>query len=340
MSIGLITATNSIELEDKVIEALCHEGFQLAARAFNSETLNQIMAELPQEERFLVIHDESISLSIQQKQKWQSEFLAFLEIKVESNPNHEEIRKAALERTREPEVSEQPKFVRTVIGSWIGFTGSTGSPGVSTLAMNIAAEMSLSQRTVLVDAAINRRDLAPRFGMKSGGALVSLNASLELIDLPQDTSEQIWENKFDLVCADLGAAPSISQSLSDRRMVSRNYLKNLERCRTVIYVATPESYAIDEMASFALDTLRNFPDTNILFVLNKFTNSTRQQGLKKSFRTAVKEFDPSREIFVLPHDHQLLDRAQARFATVLEVSPHSSLRKSMRALSIYLSNSL
>lgn len=339
MSIGLITATTSADLEDQLIEALCGDGFSLTARAFNSERLKQVIHHLPKEERFLVIHDEGIELGEQQKQRLQSEFLSFLEIDSESKLSQEEIRKIALERTREPELQAHPRFVRTVIGSWLGFTGSTGSPGISTVAMNVAAEISLLEKTVLVDAAITRRDLAPRFGMKSRGEVVSLNPTLDLIDLPEVDSRLDWGKDHEYICADLGVAPSISLSLSDRRVASRSYLRNLERCRFVVYIAAPETHAVDEMYRFAQDLQRNFPDTKAVYVLNKFNNSTRQQGIKKSFRAAVKELNPNQEIFTIPLDYQVLDRTQARFATVLEVSPHSSLRKAIRAVSIYLSNS-
>lgn len=366
MRVNFITAISSFDLEDLIIEALAQKEFTLVGRAHSKAQLFDCVAKFPTEERLIVIYDSGLSLSPTEKLKIQTEQIASLELGNEvlsntsnaSGLNSEVLLSQVYERLRKPEEihigdsgispkSIKPKFSGTG-NLWIGITGSDASPGITTVAINVAAEISLESFTVLLDGDSDRVDIGVKLGMKSDERKSALNENLTLIDiskLDQQSIERLIPNKQPesetqiVGCVDLGDAPDLNIALRDRREKGKTYVENLQMCGHIVYVLQPEKHCLFEMERFYLQSKQLYPDARITFVLNKASNSSRHQAFKKSFRKKLQELEAGQKHFIIPLEYQLIDRAQGRFSTVAEVAPRSTLRKAIRELSIYLHKS-
>ena len=342
MKINLITALSSFEVEDAVIEILTQREFLLACRVTDKQDLIAALTSTNEEERYLVVCDEYCAISPRERRGFTAEHLVFIELAAGIKPNSVELLENVYERLRAPEPDS-----KTVAGkqfeNWIGFTGSCGSPGISTIALNVAAELSLTTETLLVDADHGRGDLCSRLGMKNNGRKLPLNENLHLLELAGGNTEELIDDSnakglADVVCVDIGDAPDLERTITDRRILGKSYFEILQCCKNIVYVVHPETYALLEMERFAQQMLLQNPNIEITYVLNRLSTSSRHSALKRRFQQSVKRLDSERPSFLIPFDYNLVDRTQARFATVLEVAPRSSLRKGIRFLSVYLNN--
>lgn len=342
MEIKLITALSSFEVEDAVIEILTQREFSLVKRVMTKKDLIATLILANEEDRFLVVCDEYSAISPRDRREFPGEHIVVIELSAGSRPNPIEFMEMVYERLRAPE-PESKKVTGKQFENWVGFTGSCGSPGISTIASNVAAEISLSSKTLLIDADFGRGDLCSRLGMKNNGRQLLLNQNLHLLELSKDKSGMMIDDLTaqdlaDVICIDIGEAPDLELTLTDRRAAGKSYFENLQRCKKIIYVTHPEPYALLEMERFANQMLIHNPNAEITYVLNRLSASSRHSALKRRFQQSVTRMEASGKSFMIPFDHNLVDRTHARFATILEVAPRSSLRKGIRSLSVYLNN--
>jgi hypothetical protein len=242
----------------------------------------------------------------------------------------------AYERLRKVEaVKSNPS--RRSFGNAIGITGSWASPGISSIALNLAAELSLSRDVLLNDVNPYRRDLMHLLGMKRDQHRVKLNNHLSILDLHPNTSDEALEDRQNILSIlDMGSAPEIEVSLSDRRAPGRSFAELLQSCKELVFVVGPENHALRQMEEFSLQLQSMIPNIRVTYVLNRLASSSRHQGIKRSFKRKLSELGTDHSAFLIPADYSLLDKAQGRFASVLEVSPRSALRRAYQELAVYL----
>ena len=339
MKFGFITALTSFEQEDLVVESLIPREFTLLCRAMQPEELLRELEALESDQRVIVIVDELFGLTAFEISQIRSENIACLEISTETLVSRDEITALVDSALRKPD--KTTAIQKRVAGSkkWIAFTGSSGSPGITTVALNVAAEIALMHDVNLIDADPNRSDLNTLLVVKTDELQTQLHPRLLLwnqsaVQSLEQVSEAINESKERLTCIDLGDAPDISEMLTDRRDKGKRYLETFLRCGRVVYVAQPDNHGLHEMEEFSYAVRESFPYLPITFVLNKAGTTNRQQAMQKRFRAKVKNADN----FLMPREDSIVDRAQGRYATVLEISPRSSLRKSLKLLSAHLAD--
>lgn len=351
MKINFVTALSAYELEDAVIETLADKGFNLIARVNSKAQLFELIKTMPSDERVLVVYDEIIALSNGEKKQLQTEQFSALELESDQKLDHESFLSQVYERLRKPEKSETAFEGRTTRamsrnGNWIGVTGSSSAPGITTVAINLAAELSTNHLTTLVDGDVRRSDIGIKLGVKSQDRSIQLSESLRLINLSQvepSVSNKIIESvmsepvtEVEKFCIDLGTAPELRVAISDRRRTGQEFVEKLQLCSQLLYVVQPENHSLSEMEHFYFQLCEFYPEAQVTFVLNKSATSSRHQAIKKSFRRKIEEMQVKQKHFIVPMDYALVDRAQGRFATVSEVAPRSTLRKAYQELSIYL----
>lgn len=340
MKISFVTALTSFEQEDMVVDSLISRSFILMKRAMTKAELLDALTSISPDDRVIIIFDESFGLTPGEVSHLRSEQIALLRIESNARLSHDEISEFVLESLRQPEQTPNLQLGFRGNRNWLAFTGASGSPGISTVALNVASELSLIRKVVLVDADPYRSDLHALLGMKSSEPHTQLHENLLLRNLwttPEFESflkETIHADQ-PLFCFDLGDAPPLEDLFTDRRAPGKHYLEVLRHCQQIIYVVQPESYGLHEMERFSRVITETFPGVSITFVLNKVGTSNRQLGMQKSFRSKA----VAGETFLIPREYPILDRAQGRYATVLELSPRSTLRKGLRQLSIYLNKS-
>ncbi|MEN9305429.1 MAG: hypothetical protein RLY76_697 [Actinomycetota bacterium] len=365
MKINFVTGLSDYALEDSIIEVLTQREFTFVARVLAKENLLEFLSSFNADERMLIILDECFALRFEERRELllHSDQLCILEIDSETSLNSEEFLSRVFETLRKPE----PMDTRSINGvnktlkaksDWIGFTGCNSAPGVTTIAINVAAEISLSKPATLVDADPERSDIAVKLGLNGnrvssrkssdGGDLITLHNKFNLLNLSNSENSLVdWFSAIEETSltrkysyfVDLGQAPNLSIAHSDRRLNGKKYIEALQFCSQLVYVINSEPHGLLELESFYAQTKNFYPDTKVTFVLNQSSNSSRHLAYKKSFKSKIQELGITQKHFIIPRDQALIDKVQSRFATVAEIGPRSTLRKSLAELSIYLENS-
>lgn len=336
MKIRLITAISNFQVEDAVIESLTQREFELHFRALTESDLEANLKSCQVERRYLIVIDESFVAKFGGLKKYLSENISCLVLRGDRAPSQGLLFELVYEKLRRVEEVKQIHISRSV-GNAIGITGSWASPGITSVAINIAAELSTSREVLLNDVNPLRRDLLHLLGMKRNQHLVKLNDRLSVLEHDfgefEESPKLIGES---LNILDMGSAPDIEVSISDRRAAGRTFAEFMHCCRELVFVTGPESHALQQMERFHLQLQSLMPNMKVTFVLNKVGSSSRQQGIKRSFQKKVNEFSSGQRSFLIPADYSLMDRAQGRFASVIEVSPRSALRRAYQELAVYL----
>lgn len=337
MKIELITAISNFQMEDAVIESLTQRDFNLNSRALAISDLQRILEKCHIDQRYLIVMDEVFALNLGELSRYFSESISYLILNSESVPKPEALFEMAYERLRKVEAVKSNPIGRS-FGNAIGITGSWASPGISSIALNLAAELSLSRDVLLNDVNPYRRDLMHLLGMKRDQHRVKLNNHLSILDLHPNTSDEALEDRQNILSIlDMGSAPEIEVSLSDRRAPGRSFAELLQSCKELVFVVGPENHALRQMEEFSLQLQSMIPNIRVTYVLNRLASSSRHQGIKRSFQRKLNELGTDNSAFLIPADYSLLDKAQGRFASVLEVSPRSALRRAYQELAVYLS---
>jgi hypothetical protein len=332
MKIGVITKFTNFEIEDSIIELLTRREFYLFSRVSDKSNLLLVLGKCESEKRYLIICDDSLGLNNSDLKTLPRENIAVLELNRDDLKVNEDLFEIVYERLRQPEKA-QSNQVRQPSGNWIGFTGSSASPGISTLALNVSAEISLSQKITLVDADAERRDLMFRLGLNRDLKSIKMNDNLTVIDWNEEQDPLTFQ---DMGLVDLGSAPDLKVALSDRRSSGKSYAENLQSCASIIFVSHPENHSINQMRNFSRQISEIFPEIKVSYVLNKAGTSARHLAFKKSFKSQVEDPSPESRKFIVPADYSAVDRAQGRFGSLLESAPRSAIRRAVRELAIYL----
>jgi Flp pilus assembly CpaE family ATPase len=337
VNFGFITALTSFEQEDIVVDSLISRDFSLLCRAMQPDQLIHDLGVLGTEKRVIVIIDELFGLNTFEISQLRSEYVACLELPSDARVNRDELISLVDAALRKPEETTATKKRITGSKKWIAFTGSSGSPGISTISLNVAAELALMHDVNLIDADPHRGDLNTLLGLKSDEWQTPLNPRLLLWNQKLDKSlnqfsQLVDDTKEKLTCIDIGDAPNLHELLTDRRNEGKRYLETLVSCGRIVFIGQPDSHSLYEMEEFSCAIQESLPHLPITFVLNKAGTSNRQQAIQKRFRAKVN----GKDNFLIPREDSILDRAQSRYATVVEISPRSPLRKSLRQLSVHL----
>lgn len=331
-----MTALADADCEDRVIAALIQEDFTLIQRCHSITHLQDFLTSRIEEKRLIIITDEEFGLSAREYSVLASEQRALLQLSARDSLEPESIKCRVHEALRSPEVLTPQIRRREKRGDFVAFTGSSGSPGISTVALNVAAELSEERKVQLIDADPSRRDLHQRLGMQSSENIqLTTQFLVRNIESFDFTFSNVQKNGC-INLLDIGDAPSLNGLLTDRRRVAREYFEILEQSTHIVFVAQPESSSISELENFQLLIDQIISGASITYVLNKSGPSNRQRALHKSFRARI-GIDRT---FCLPREYSVLDRTQSQYSTLMEVAPRSGLRRAMRELSIYLDKSI
>ena len=336
MNIPFVTGIFAYEKEDRVIEILTSHGFELRYRALSLESLWSYLDVEKRDKRCVAILDEEIDRRSIPTQFLQDKELAFVVLTPALLKSEELLIKAVEDSLRRPEIILNSRSFVTPNSQWVSVTGASGSPGVSTVALNLASEISHNRSITLIDADSRHSDLHVLLGTKREGK-TALNPQLSFMGIVTESDrDEVQELASKALVVDLGEMASLHDNFTtDRRRSALNQLEFLFRSSIIVFVLQPDNRSLLELESFLSFANRELSNQKIVFVLNKMGKSTRQRALLKSFRNRTAE----QATFVIPNDDPLLDRAKSRFAVLSEVGARSHVRKALLEVSIYLDNS-
>jgi hypothetical protein len=335
LSIQLVTALADAEIEDRLIATLVDDDFLLKKRCYLVNDLVESVSLIAEDQRLLIVVDDELGLTPRERDLIVTEQVSLLEIPSRLSLAPEEIKARAREALRNPDLAIPVKRKYQRRDNFIAFTGSSGSPGISTVGLNVASELSEKRALHLIDADPHRQDLLQRLGLQNSENLqLTPYFSIKSIDTCSSLDSQDLDNNL-IYLIDIGAAPYLPELFTDRRKTGKFYFEILQQCGNVVYIAQPENSSLTELERFKVLMRDNFPAISTTYVLNKAGGSNRQRAFHKSFKSRL----GGDQGFYLPREYSVLDRAQSQYSTLMEVAPRSGLRKAIRELSIYLDKS-
>lgn len=200
-------------------------------------------------------------------------------------------------------------------------TGTSGSPGVTTLTINLGHEISQQKSTIMVDAHPTRKDLSFLLGGKRIAERVQISNRLSIRNDFDETTDGIY-------LVDAGSAPDFSKAFTDRRLAARSYINLLESASRIIYLMAPENNHMFELESFLTMIESGRLRARPYFLLNQMGSSVREKSIQKRFLARVGTHFAQ----ALPYDRESLARAKAAYSALKDVTPRSKLRRSISAL--------
>lgn len=329
MTINLITFVPNADFEDLLIETLVSDldlEIQLEFRALTNESLlNYLEDRLDIESRSILIKFNETSNSAIESMLHKFPNLVRLDIDPTETREPNEIKQKVSRalRTLEAAPTYSNRF-RTNL-DLIVVTGTTGAPGVTTLAMNLGYEIAQTQKTTIIDAHPYRKDVSFLLGGKRMAERIFLSNNLAI-------SNELNPVEGQINLVDAGPAPDFAKAFTDRRKEARLYLDLLEAASEIIFLMTPENNHMYELESFLGVIESGRIRSKSRFLLNQMGNSSRERSIQKRFQARV----GSRYTQTLPYDRDSLNRAKAGYAALIDVSPRSKLRKSISVLATSL----
>ena len=326
-AINVITAIGNPELEALISRTLFNSGNDIRLRAISfDEVIKFCEVDVSENERWVIVassdllgfnHREFIAL--------QHESLTCVLLDSTNVPTTSDAINALIAtHIRAPMVHRASPPKRLV--SAIGITGTMGSPGRTTLALNLASELSELQTVTLVDSDINNATLAYLLGLNdlkwSDEKRYTLSPNFHLVTEREFSRDSLERDRRYIV--DIGPVKNINEILTDRRSSGRHQAQWLESCSTLIYVVKADDRSLAHLEQFLLER-RNLPARQeIIFVLNQLGNSRWFRSHEKTF----KESAPGAK-FLLPLDHSVTERTRTQHTTLKEIAPRSALRRSI-----------
>jgi hypothetical protein len=303
----VITAISDAETEDFVAQLLYSQGWSIIFRAIDTNSLKQAILERGVELRTIVIYisdfpgldDQTLGTLIGPS----TSLICIDDVEITSHSLMTNIRGQlrlplihALPSIRKG-VSTENELPQVQAAKVVTVTGTTGAPGRSHLAFNLASHLSWQSAVQLVDADLRSPSLAYLFGSAATVGnrcqLLTLDSEKKPIELPR-----FQDHGKELSVVDIGALPPIEEVINDRRWQATLINHILESTSSLIYVTKSSGLGLLRLEGFMTEfpiLLRKIP---IIYVLNQ-NNATREA---RAVAARFNSLTNGEKRFVLPQD--------------------------------------
>lgn len=340
--ISLITALTDAYLEDSVIAALdlvASQEFELLLRSPSpheiATTLSVQFQGSAEVGRIVIIHDTSLDLG-----KMRSSLnpgirsnITFYHITSETTFDAAAFRADLLASVRNSETDLIARKPVRRSENVIAVTGTSGSPGTTSIAINLSYELAQSRETLLIDLNQTRRDIAFLFGAKLSG-----NDSDEILTVQDQLSistslpRNIDSNLDRSVLVDCGFAPDMKRAVSDRRAHHRAWFNILEMSATIVFVVQPEETQLHECERFLAGLEEFLPHQRVIIVFNKVGDGARARNIRKKLQLRINSFRQASLFFPVPLENDLFERSKSELQPAISLAPKRRLRRSIEAI--------
>lgn len=325
--IKVITYLQDADFEDNVIHILRNYFGNELDIEFRALTATELATGCKRikvnEERWLLIHDfEQLSseLSVELNRLSNLISISISEFRYQKPEELQQYVARSLRSFDEEKMVRKKAISRSDL---VVITGTTGAPGITTVAINLGYEISRGADLTILDANHSRKDVAFLLGGKRGKSQLKLDKSLTIAN-EFDGIEKI-ENSM---VADIGSLSNLGVAFSDRRAQARTYIDLLESAGKIVFLMQPENNHMFELESF-LEVIENQSiGGTTYFVMNKLGNTKRERSIYKRFQARVGNSFTS----FLPLDLESMDRSKSGYCALAEVAPRCRLRKSFLEL--------
>lgn len=221
----------------------------------------------------------------------------------------------------------------------------SGSSGCTTLAINLAMELSILQReTLLLDADVRRPSIAPLLALHKLGAdefARTVAPHLSVSEFTQDRMSNLDEyldhltENYDLLIIDLGAIDGISDALTDRRWTSSLVHWSCEKADELWFLGRADTLGIHRLESLARDFSQITIRAKVSVLLNMRAPGRKGSDRDALFLTTANSLRPQRT-YTLPRDNRSVIKAAEERSTLVEVDDRSPLRRAISKLAVEL----
>ncbi len=240
---------------------------------------------------------------------------------------------------RAPMLRQSTQSQRQARSAHVLAIGSAGSnTGCTTLAINIAMEMSiLEKQTLLIDANFRAPSIAALLSIRnvnSESMWRVIAPSLSVTEISQDQASEVDEfmeqatHSFDRIVIDLGSISGLSNRLTDRRWTSTLTTWSCDQADELMIVARPDLLGLHRLEQVSALIEKTAIRSALSFTLNMRNQGRKGAEEEAKFLASTTGLKPLR-VRVIPRDSRAVNCAEQQKSTLIEVNERSALRKSI-----------
>jgi Mrp family chromosome partitioning ATPase len=242
---------------------------------------------------------------------------------------------------RSPMVRDTPRENPKVRAKVLGITSPHCAAGCTTLAINLASELSTAgKRTLLVDAhsyAASVAILLGEQGLHSARGFQQISAGFWAMEITQSNIAESIEAldlarfEFDFIVIDLGAIHELAQLLSGRRWSGEAFVWAASSADELWVVAKSDPLSLERLRKFSQELQSNSIKPAIAFLHSHSHSGRRSIAADQSFANAVRSLAPKR-ILKVPLDSRSITAAENSQETLYQSNERSLLRKRIQEI--------
>jgi Mrp family chromosome partitioning ATPase len=243
---------------------------------------------------------------------------------------------------RAPMLRQSSQIIRQTRKAHVLAIGSAGSDtGCSTIALNLAMELSvLEKSTLLVDANFRAPSIAALIAIRnvqSESGWRTIAPKLAIAEISQEEAgsvDQFMETAtqhFDNVVIDLGSISGLSNRLTDRRWTSTMTTWSCDQGDELMVIARPDLLGIHRLEQVCALLEKTSIRSQISFTLNMRSQGKKGEDEEARFLATTTRLRPL-SVRVIGRDLRAATGALEQKCTLIEVNARSSLRKSIASI--------
>jgi Mrp family chromosome partitioning ATPase len=220
--------------------------------------------------------------------------------------------------------------------------GSAGSyTGCTTLAINLAVELSLLEKsTLLIEGNYRAPSIAAYLAMRninSDAPWKTIAPDLSLTEIDQEHAGTIDEfmdraaAEFDYIIIDLGSISGLSNRLTDRRWTSTMTTWCCDQADELMIISRADQLGAHRLAQVIELLQSTSVRAKLSFVMNMKSPGKRGESEDAKFLSTTTALKPIR-IRSIAKDSRAIMAAEDEHATLVEINERSNLRKSIAEL--------
>lgn len=223
----------------------------------------------------------------------------------------------------------------------LGITSAHSTAGCTTLAINLASEISASgKRTLLVDAHSQAPAVAfllGEQGLQNARDYQQLSAGFWATEITQSNSIETVSTldnavyEFDFIIIDLGTTHDLAQLLSGRRWSGETFVWCASSADELWVVAKSDALSLERLRKFSQELQRNTIKPAISFVHSHSHSGRRSIAADEIFANATKALNP-KKILKVPLDSRSITAAEKSKETLFQSNERSLLRKRIQEI--------
>lgn len=352
-----ITGIRDPERESFIASTLFSQGWDINLRALDFENITHLCENNLQNKPVIILGTDLEGLNSAGIAKLRSLGFSLFLFAPEVSPNSEFIGvqkfpETALELISLMRGSLRAPLIRTEVtktavrARTIALSAASSSAGCTTVAINLAAELSASgKKCLLVDAHASAPAISSLLGARglhSGERYKHISENLWGMEISQQTLEiniahlHSARSEFDFLVIDLGVVRHLATQLTSKRWESEALNWSATYADELWIISRSDYLSLERLREILRDLSLNPVKPSITCVHNMRTIGKRNSSLDQSFLHSTQGIKLA-GILTLPADSRGTARAESARSPLNEVSERSHLRRAISEIAVRLS---